>query len=70
MYNGISDMTYGKVSSVGNTPTIERPRCADCIHHQVCYYRIEGKRPSMKKRRVEVFGGMVTIEECGHFRGP
>lgn len=63
--SGIPDMS-GK-GGQGNF-VLDKTKCNDCVHHEVCIYRIERKSPKVKERKAEVFGNMVTIVECENYR--
>ena len=46
---------------------LDKTKCGECLHYEVCYYRIEKKQPKMKEKRTEVFDNVVNIVECEFF---
>jgi hypothetical protein len=51
-----------------SSPTLERSKCKDCVHLEVCIYRLQNRKPKMTGKRVEVFDTFIKIEECIHFQ--
>jgi hypothetical protein len=47
---------------------LDKTKCDECIHKEVCIYHIERKQPKMKEKKAEVFGNIVNIVECEHYR--
>ena len=47
---------------------LDKTKCKDCLHFDVCIYRIQKKMPRMKERKAQVFNNVVTITECEYYR--
>ena len=67
MYTRRSKGAQGIYTPGMSSPTLERSKCKDCIHLEVCIYRLQNRKPKMTGKRVEVFDTFIKIEECIHF---
>ena len=47
---------------------LDKTKCGDCVHYQVCYYRIQKKMPKMNERTVKVFDNAVKMMECEFYK--